>query len=148
MATVDELRAKFRKKYGSGVDKQPQPETQPEEDEAEEEEEETGRVVDVGKLRAERRMKMFEASEFFKAKLKESKPASSESPTRWHETTTPGGDRDAVLMFGRHKGKSLTQLATEDYESRSYVRWILREDFDEELKEIAREVLERLGFGV
>lgn len=45
---------------------------------------------------------------------------------------------DAVLNFGKHSGKALTQILDEDP---SYLKWMLEQDFPEGLSEIVEELL-------
>lgn len=47
---------------------------------------------------------------------------------------------DAVVHFGKHRDHPLSEIAKE---APDYLRWMLKEDFDEELKAIARRVLKR-----
>lgn len=50
--------------------------------------------------------------------------------------------RDAVLNFGKHKGKTLSLLALSS--DASYLDWILGQEFPEELKGIVRSVQGRM----
>lgn len=45
--------------------------------------------------------------------------------------------RDAVLLFGKHKGDSISELA-KSISGKGYLRWILEKDFDAELHEIIK----------
>lgn len=48
---------------------------------------------------------------------------------------------DAQLKAGRYAGRSVSELA-KSKDGRSYLRWILREDFPEELKGVIRHQME------
>jgi len=48
--------------------------------------------------------------------------------------------QDAILLFGKHKGKTVSQLAGED---KGYLRWLMDGGWPMELKEIAEYQLER-----
>lgn len=45
--------------------------------------------------------------------------------------------RDALLCFGKHDGKTITDLKV-SREGRSYLQWILKEEFPEPIKRIIR----------
>ncbi len=62
--------------------------------------------------------------------------AKSKSAGRY--TISTGGD-NALLKFGRHKGKMLTQIIDEG--NSSYLDFILKESFPEELKDVCRYLL-------
>lgn len=55
---------------------------------------------------------------------------------------------DAVLKFGKHKGKSISELANSQS---GYLDWILRQEFPEELKDVVvhqkRLLVNTLGLG-
>jgi len=54
-------------------------------------------------------------------------------------TVTSAG-ADAVVHFGKHRDHPLSEIAKE---APDYLRWMLKEDFDEDLKAIVRRVLKR-----
>jgi uncharacterized protein (DUF3820 family) len=55
-------------------------------------------------------------------------------------TISTTGD-DAVIHFGKHAGKTLTLLALGA--DRSYLDWMMAEDFPEELKDVIKYVLKK-----
>lgn len=60
---------------------------------------------------------------------------------RWSIEKLPSGDLDAILHFGKYKDQRISEIA-EGREGRDYLRWLNREDFDAELKEIVQTYLE------
>lgn len=59
-----------------------------------------------------------------------------------HRNFSPSIDgRDAVLNFGKFKGRTVSSLVSER-DGRSYLRWILGQEFGKELKEIVQRCLE------
>jgi len=70
-------------------------------------------------------------------------------PTKWVEVGGPTGresEPDAVLMFGQHRGKRVSQLVVEGPDQRDYLRWVLREDFGEDLKALIIKWMEDSGY--
>lgn len=49
--------------------------------------------------------------------------------------------KDAVINFGKHKGKTLTSLAAGP--DRSYLDWMLNEGFPDDLKNVIKHILKR-----
>jgi hypothetical protein len=56
-------------------------------------------------------------------------------------TISTSGD-NALLKFGKHNGKMLTQIVEEG--NRSYLEFILKETFPEELKDVCRYLLRKI----
>lgn len=51
---------------------------------------------------------------------------------------------NAILKFGKHKGRSLTQIA--DRGSALYLEWLLKQPFPDDLKDVCRYVLRKSGY--
>jgi hypothetical protein len=49
---------------------------------------------------------------------------------------------DVLIQFGKHAGNMLSVIAANDP---SYLDWIIREDFPDDLKDVARHLKGRLG---
>ena len=58
-------------------------------------------------------------------------------PIRRHQFKICVDGEDAMLFFGTWKGTTVSKLA-ENVTGRNYLRWMTREDFDEDLKSICQ----------
>jgi uncharacterized protein (DUF3820 family) len=52
---------------------------------------------------------------------------------------------DVMLEFGKHKGRMLSDVANRDL---SYLEWILKEKFPEDLKDVCEYLLKELGIPI
>lgn len=65
--------------------------------------------------------------------------ARRERKGNWWRIDLPNGDRDAMLNFGKHRNKLISELAAEA-DTRSYLRWMMlpEQAFDPDLLEIVQ----------
>lgn len=56
------------------------------------------------------------------------------------------GNDDAIMLFGKYRGQKVSRLVVESPEGRDYLRWVMREEFPDELKTIIEFWLNRWGY--
>lgn len=124
MPTIDDMRKYFSRppeKRSDSPPTEPKPEPEEEKDEAELLPEEQGVNMDAvarakyDRLRYKRKRSM-------------------------NGRYTTDGHGDATLSFGKHKGKTVGELASGP-DGRSYLRWMLKQEFPEDLLEIVKSQL-------
>lgn len=64
---------------------------------------------------------------------------------RYNVVGAPEGD-DAILLFGKYRGQKVSRLVVESPEGRDYLRWVMREEFPDELKTIIEFWLNKWGY--
>lgn len=76
-------------------------------------------------------------------------PGGSVNTDDWREVAATSGHYsvsldggDALLQFGKNAGRCVSELAESD-EGRGYLRWMLQEEFVDEIHGIVRQHLER-----